>query len=126
MRTRAVRQLLWIGAGLLAVAALSAVESRPGPGSVAAHASSAAGATGNGAIRGRVGCRGDTADAILGSTAGEWASNVRGWYRQEPPGTFTIVVTENDVELHHSVMERDDPSDWCAAWLATAGLRLQF
>jgi hypothetical protein len=52
--------------------------------------------------------------------------SLRGWYRQDPPGTFTIVVTENDVELHRHVIETDDPGDWQAAWLATAELRLQF
>ena|SRR5690242_12874016 len=52
--------------------------------------------------------------------------SLRGWYRQDPPGTFTIVVTENDVELHRSTITTDDPSDWHAAWLATADLRLQF
>jgi hypothetical protein len=52
--------------------------------------------------------------------------SLRGWYRQDPPGTFTIVVTENDAELHRHVIETDDPGDWQAAWLATAELRLQF
>jgi hypothetical protein len=52
--------------------------------------------------------------------------SLRGWYRQDPPCTFTIVVTENDVELHRSVIKRDDPSEWRAAWLATANLRVQF
>jgi hypothetical protein len=52
--------------------------------------------------------------------------SLRGWYRQDPPGTFTIIVAENGVELHRSVIEKDDPGDWQAAWLATADLRLQF
>jgi hypothetical protein len=52
--------------------------------------------------------------------------SLRGWYRQEPPGTFTIVVTENDVELHRSVIRTDHPGEWHPAWLATADLRLQF
>jgi hypothetical protein len=52
--------------------------------------------------------------------------SLRGWYRQEPPGTFTICVTENDVELYRSVIERLDASGWYDAWRATADLRLQF
>ena len=52
--------------------------------------------------------------------------SLRGWYRQDPPGTFTIVVTENDVELHRSVIHTADPGEWHAAWLATAELRVQF
>jgi hypothetical protein len=52
--------------------------------------------------------------------------SLRGWYRQDPPGTFTIIVAENGVELHRSVIEKEHPGEWQAAWLATADLRLQF
>ncbi len=44
MRTTAVRQLLWMGAGLLAAFALSTLESPSTPASGAVHASRAAGA----------------------------------------------------------------------------------
>ncbi len=52
--------------------------------------------------------------------------SLRGWYRQDPPCTFTIVVSENDVELHRSVITTQDPSEWHPAWQATADLRTQF
>jgi len=52
--------------------------------------------------------------------------SLRGWYRQDPPCTFTIVVAENDVELHRSIITTEDPSEWHAAWQATADLRTQF
>jgi hypothetical protein len=52
--------------------------------------------------------------------------SLRGWYRQDPPCTFTVVVSENDVELHRSVITTNDPADWHAAWQATADLRTQF
>ena len=52
--------------------------------------------------------------------------SLRGWYRQDPPCTFTVVVSENDVELHRSVITTQDPSEWLAAWQATADLRTQF
>jgi hypothetical protein len=52
--------------------------------------------------------------------------SLRGWYRQDPPCTFTIVVSENDVELHRSVITTNDPGEWHAAWQATADLRTQF
>ena len=51
---------------------------------------------------------------------------LRGMYRQDPPGTFTIIVEECGVELHRSVINKNDPGEWHTAWIATADLRLQF
>ncbi len=51
---------------------------------------------------------------------------IRCWYRQDPPGTFTIVVAENDVELHRSIIYSDDPAGWQQAWTTAADLRLAF
>jgi len=51
---------------------------------------------------------------------------IRCWYRQDPPGTFTIIVAENGTELHRSIIYNDEPGGWQAAWTAAADLRLVF